>query len=177
MPLARWLAPLHVEDLVHMSGGFTAGPPPRPMRLDGAPPVQPLICYEALYPGFTRAGAILSGRRAAWIVNVSDDAWFGGTYGPAQHLNLASYRAIEEGLPMVRATPTGISAVIDAYGRAPPAMRLGQGQVGVIDARLPAALPPTLFDRFGEACFALMMLVSAAAAAFTIHRRSSQSKR
>jgi apolipoprotein N-acyltransferase len=176
LPLARWLAPLHVQDLVHVGAGFSAGPRPRAMLLDGVPAVQPLICYEALYPGFTREGERLSGRRAAWIVNVSDDAWFGGTYGPVQHLNLASYRAIEEGLPIVRATPTGVSAVIDAYGRVQPGMRLGQGEAGVIDASLPAALPPTPFDRFGEAAFAVMMLVSAVAAC-AVYRRLGASKK
>ncbi|HEX4198677.1 MAG TPA: apolipoprotein N-acyltransferase [Caulobacteraceae bacterium] len=177
LPLARWLAPLHVQELVHVGDGFSAGPPPRPMALDGAPPVQPLICYEALYPGFTRKGAIRAGRRPAWIVNVSDDAWFGGTYGPVQHLNLASYRAIEEGLPIVRATPTGVSAVIDAYGRVAPGLRLGQGQAGVIDATLPPALAPTLFDRLGETILALMMLVSAAAAGLTLFQRPRGAKR
>jgi apolipoprotein N-acyltransferase len=171
LPLARWLAPLHVQELVHIGDGFSHGPPPRPMALPGAPLVQPLICYEALYPGFTRNGEMISGRRAVWIVNVSDDAWFGGTYGPVQHLNLASYRAIEEGLPIVRATPTGVSAVIDAYGRVEPGMRLGQGQAGVIDARLPAALAPTLFDRLGETIFALMMLLSVAASGLVLFQR------
>jgi apolipoprotein N-acyltransferase len=139
--------------------------------------VQPLICYEALYPGFTRNGEIISGHRAAWIVNVSDDAWFGGTYGPVQHLNLASYRAIEEGLPIVRATPTGVSAVIDAFGRVEPGMRLGQGQAGVIDASLPAALAPTLFDRLGETIFALMLLLSAAASGLVLFQRSRSVER
>jgi apolipoprotein N-acyltransferase len=170
LPLARWLAPLHVQELVHVGDGFSHGPPPQPMALGAGPLVQPLICYEALYPGFTRKGAILSHRRASWIVNVSDDAWFGGTYGPVQHLNLASYRAIEEGLPIVRATPTGVSAVIDAYGRVAPGMRLSQGQAGVIDAILPPALAPTLFDRLGETIFALMMLLSAATAGLVLFR-------
>jgi apolipoprotein N-acyltransferase len=164
LPLARYLAPLHVEELVHIGDGFSHGPRPRAIDLEGAPAVQPLICYEALYPGFTRAGAIASGVRPAWIVNVSDDAWFGGTYGPLQHLNLASYRAIEEGLPIVRATPTGVSAVVDAFGRSPPRLRQPQGRAGVIDAPLPPALPPTLFDRWGEGPFALMLLASLLAA-------------
>ncbi|HLK24619.1 MAG TPA: apolipoprotein N-acyltransferase [Caulobacteraceae bacterium] len=166
MPLARYVRPLHIEEIVHVGDGFSHGPPPRAIELDGAPPVQPLICYEALYPGFTRSGAIASGVRPAWIVNVSDDAWFGGTYGPIQHLNLASYRAIEEGLPMVRATPTGVSAVVDAYGRSPARLRLPQGRAGVIDALLPPALPPTAFDRWGEGPFVLMLLGSLIAAVF-----------
>jgi len=164
LPLARYLAPLHVEQLVHIGDGFSHGPRPRAVDLEGAPPVQPLICYEALYPGFTRAGVIASGVRPAWIVNVSDDAWFGGTYGPLQHLNLASYRAIEEGLPIIRATPTGVSAVVDALGRSPRRLRLAQGKAGVIDAPLPSALPPTLFDRWGEGPFALMLFASLVAA-------------
>ncbi len=166
IPLARYLAPFHLEEMVHVGAGFSHGPPPRAIDLDSAPPAQPLICYEALYPGFTRQGAIDSGVRPGWIVNISDDAWFGGTYGPVQHLNLASYRAIEEGLPIVRATPTGVSAVVDAYGRSSAALRLGQGRAGVIDAPLPPALPPTTFDRWGGGPFALMLLASLAAAGF-----------
>jgi len=170
MPLARYLRPLHIEELVHIGDGFSHGPRPRAIDLDSAPPVQPLICYEALYPGFTREGTIASGVRPAWIVNVSDDAWFGGTYGPVQHLNLASYRAIEEGLPIIRATPTGVSAVVDAYGRSPPPLRLAQGRAGVIDAPLPPALGPTAFDRWGETPFALMLLVSLVAGVSTSER-------
>jgi len=124
------------------------------------PRVQPLICYESLFPGLTREGARASGR-ADWIVNVSNDAWFGQTSGPWQHLNLASYRAIEEGLPIVRATPTGVSAVIDAYGR--PTQTLPMGAFGVIDAPLPPPLPQTPFGRWGESGFWLMTALSAAA--------------
>jgi apolipoprotein N-acyltransferase len=127
--------------------------------------VQPLICYEALFPGLTRQASRRAGRRPAWILNVSNDSWFGKTSGPLQHLNIASYRAIEEGLPIVRATPTGVSAVIDAYGRPEPRARLGLGDFGVIDAALPRALPPTPFSRGGDAAFGALLLASAAAAA------------
>jgi apolipoprotein N-acyltransferase len=106
-----------------------------------------------------RQGAV----RPAWILNVSNDAWFGRTSGPLQHLNIASYRAIEEGLPMVRATPTGVSAVIDAYGRVQPAARLGLGDFGIIDAPLPPALAPTPYVRWDDGVFALMLLVSVGA--------------
>ena len=122
--------------------------------------MQPLICYEALYPGFTREGASAAGFRPDWIVNISNDAWFGATSGPWQHLNIASYRAIEEGLPMVRATPTGVSAVIDAFGR--PLASLPEGALGVIDRPLPPALGPTPFSRFGDAPFAVMVAASLA---------------
>jgi apolipoprotein N-acyltransferase len=130
------------------------------VQFDGLPLVQPLICYESLFPGFTRQGAVLSGRRAAWILNVSNDAWFGKTSGPWQHLNIASYRAIEEGLPMVRSTPTGISAVIDGYGRRSSTQSLVQGAEGVIDATLPDPLPPTLYSRLGDGPFAAMLLIA-----------------
>ena len=166
MPLDSLASKLGFKQLVHVGQGFTAGPPPRPIFPPGIPPVQPLICYESLYPGFTRDGAIAAHRRAAWIANVSDDAWFGVTSGPWQHLNLASYRAIEEGLPIVRATPTGVSAIIDAYGRVVPGKLLGQGTYGVIDATLPPALAGTLFTRLGEAPFYLMLLISLAGVRF-----------
>jgi apolipoprotein N-acyltransferase len=160
LPLDNVLTPLGFKDLTHIGDGFTAGQRPTPMTTDGVPKVQPLICYESLYPGFVREGAVRAGR-PAWIANVSNDAWFGPTSGPLQHLNLASYRAIEEGLPIVRATPTGVSAVIDAYGRIRPGARLGPGVEGIIDAPLPPALKPTSFARFGDLGFWLMMAVSA----------------
>jgi apolipoprotein N-acyltransferase len=162
MPMEKLATAVGFKKLVHVADdGFTPGPLPRPMAMPGLPAVQPLICYESLFPGFVREGAQLGGGRAAWIVNVSNDAWFGQTSGPWQHLNLASYRAIEEGLPIVRSTPTGVSAVIDAYGRPLQTMKLGA--YGVIDAPLPPALPQTPFGRFGESAFWLMIGLSIAA--------------
>jgi apolipoprotein N-acyltransferase len=160
LPFDRYLAPLGVKQLIHVGAGFTPGPRPRPIAPAGVPSLQPLICYESLFPGFTRDGARAAGHRPAWIVNISDDAWFGVTSGPWQHLNLASYRAIEEGLPMVRGTPTGVSAIIDVYGRVLPGKQLGQGAYGFIDALLPAALAPTIFDRCGEVTLSIMLLTS-----------------
>ena len=162
LPFDRELAPLGVKQLVHLGEGFTPGPPPRPIFPPGLPAAQPLICYESLFPGFTADAARRAGRRPGWIVNVSDDAWFGVTSGPWQHLNVASYRAIEEGLPMVRATPTGISAVIDAYGRTLPGKRLGQRAYGAIDSPLPPALPGTPFEVCGDEIFVAMVLISLA---------------
>ena len=158
MPLDSLAAQVGFKQLVHVGDGFIPGPRPRPISPAGVPPLQPLICYESLFPGFTREGGAASGVRAAWIVNVSNDAWFGTTSGPWQHLNIASYRTIEEGLPMVRSTPTGVSAVVDAFGRIRPGEALGQSTYGVIDARLPPALAPTLFNRIGD--LPLLILVS-----------------
>jgi len=166
MPLDGLAGRLGLKQMVHVGDGFSPGPRPRPMRLAGLPIFQPLICYEALYPGFTRAGTQASGLRPAWIVNISNDAWFGVGSGPLQHFNMASYRAIEEGLPMARATPTGISAIIDAMGRAQPGKRLGIGAFGVIDGLLPGALPPTLYDRLGDDLFFLALILSLAGCAW-----------
>jgi apolipoprotein N-acyltransferase len=160
MPLGDLATKVGFRSLVHMPDDFSAGPPPRPIAPPGVPSLQPLICYEALFPGFTREAIQRSGVRPQWILNISNDAWFGATSGPLQHLNIASYRAIEEGLPIVRATPTGVSAVIDAYGRVLPGARLGLGGFGVVDARLPAALPPTPFSRHGEMWFGALLLLS-----------------
>ncbi|WP_395650951.1 apolipoprotein N-acyltransferase [Brevundimonas sp.] len=153
LPLGGLMNALGVRSLVHMPADFSAGAKPAPIALPNAPTVQPLICYESLYPGFTPGGA----GRPRWIVNVSNDAWFGRTSGPFQHLNLASYRAIETGLPVVRATPTGVSAMIDPWGRVEQDQRLEPGESGVIDARLPEPAMPTLYGRFGDLVFWLMI--------------------
>ncbi|MCG8434527.1 MAG: apolipoprotein N-acyltransferase, partial [Gammaproteobacteria bacterium] len=87
--------------------------------------------------------------------NVTNDAWFGDTPGPRQHLEQARVRAIELGLPVIRAANTGISAVVDPYGRI--LNRLDLNQAGVIDAPLPAALPSTIYAKFGD--FALLLLM------------------
>ncbi|MGZ5986215.1 MAG: apolipoprotein N-acyltransferase [Caulobacteraceae bacterium] len=165
LPADKLLSAIGFKKMVHVAeDGFTPGPRPRPMLVAGLGLIQPLICYESLFPGFVREGGQLVGGRAAWIVNVSNDAWFGQTSGPWQHLNLASYRAIEEGMPIVRATPTGVSAVIDADGR--PLQTLGLGKYGVIDMPLPGPRPhPTVFARFGETAFWIMMAVSVVALA------------
>lgn len=159
LPLDKLMSALGVKTLVHVGDGFSPGPSPQPLQPEGLPAFQPLICYEALYPGFTRAGANASGIRPAFIVNVSNDAWFGATSGPLQHLNLASYRAIEEGLPMIRATPTGVSTVIDATGRQ-TGQSLRHGETGVIDASMPGKRYDTPYRRFGDLPFLLLLLIS-----------------
>ena len=140
-----------LKRLVHVGDGFTPGPRSVVQRPSGLPPFAPMICYESLFPGAIEA----HGERASWIVNVSNDAWFGRTSGPWQHLNLASYRAIEMGLPMVRSTPTGVSALIDAFGR--PVSQLGQGVEGVIDVDLPAPAPATVYNLIGDWLFGVVI--------------------
>ncbi len=159
LPLDSLMGALGIKTLVHVGDGFSAGPPPRPLKLPDGHAYQPLICYEGLYPGFTRAGAKASGVWPSFIVNLSNDAWFGATSGPLQHLNLSSYRAIEEGIPIIRSTPTGVSAVIDATGRI-HGRSLRHGETGVIDERLPSGRFDTLYRRAGDLPFLVMLLIS-----------------
>ena len=160
LPFGRLATRWGIRSLVHMPEDFTAGPEPRPLSPLGVPPVQPLICYEAVFPQVTADAAKRAGLRPAWILNVSNDAWFGATSGPWQHLNIAGYRAIEAGLPIARATPTGVTAMLDAYGRVVGGRSLGLGREGVVDALLPAALPPTPYARSNEIFLATMLLTS-----------------
>jgi len=159
LPADALMTKLGVKSMAHLGDGFATGPAPRPLRIAPTLLVQPLICYESLFP---RLAEPAPGVRA--IVNVSNDAWFGVTSGPLQHLNLASYRAIETGLPLIRATPTGVSALIDAQGRILPEARLGLGESGVIDGNVPNVGLPTLFSRLGHWPFGVLLLVSFAAA-------------
>ncbi|WP_156367702.1 apolipoprotein N-acyltransferase [Brevundimonas sp. Leaf363] len=155
LPLGGMMTALGIRSLVHMEGDFSPGPRPAPIALPNAPPVQPLICYESLFPGFTPGGAA----RPRWIVNISNDAWFGGGSGPLQHLNLASYRAIETGLPIIRSTPTGVSAFIDPWGRVIADHRLDPGESGVIGGWLPQPTGETVYGRIGDLIFWLGLVV------------------
>lgn len=114
--------------------------------------VLPLICYEAVFPQDLRAAPM----RADWIMQITNDAWFGKLTGPWQHLAQARLRAIEQGLPLLRAANTGISAVIDARGRV--VAELPMGVADYIDAALPPPLPPTFYARFGDLPVLLLLL-------------------
>jgi apolipoprotein N-acyltransferase len=116
----------------------------RTITLDGAPPFSPLVCYEVVFPWL----AARKDQRPAWLLNVTNDAWYGDSPGPYQHFDMTRMRAIEQGLPLVRAANTGISALIDPYGRI--LGRLPLNERGVIDRALPKPLPPTLYARYGE---------------------------
>ncbi len=123
---------------------FAPGPGPRTIAIPGIPPFGAMICYEIIFGGRVTE----DGRRPAWIVNISNDAWFGPS-GPPQHLAQARLRAIEEGLPLARATPTGISAVIGPSGRI--VARQAAGTSGFIRTTLPPPLPATPYAQYGDA--------------------------
>lgn len=151
LPFHRWLSRIGLHKLAKLQGSFDTGPGPVTLTLPGAPSASPLICYEIIFPG----QVVSPSARPGWIVNVTNDAWFGTSSGPYQHLSQVRLRAVEQGLPVARAANTGISAVVDAYGRIVASKALNTG--GVIDAPLPAALDPTPYSRFGDWILALML--------------------
>jgi apolipoprotein N-acyltransferase len=154
LPFQDLMEKLGFVQLTKVQGGFIPGTRRRPMEIPAAPRVLPLICYEAIFPGNVAA----RDDRPGWIVNLTNDGWFGISTGPYQHLQQARLRAIEEGLPLVRAANTGISAVIDPSGRI--VARLGLGIEGVLDASLPAALPPTIYARIGDIPAATILIAT-----------------
>lgn len=145
IPLGDALAHVGITAFAAQAGGgYTAGPGMAVLGLPGLPAFQPLICYEAIFPRHLREAPM----RPDWLLQITNDAWFGVISGPYQHLEQARLRAIEAGLPLVRVANTGVSAVVDARGQV--VARLGLGQLGRIDARLPGALPPTPWMRWGD---------------------------
>jgi len=152
LPFQRFLESLGLEQLTRQRGGFTAGAKLRTLNIPGLPPAAPLICYEAIFPG----AVMPEGPRPAWMLNVSNDAWFGKTPGPYQHLAQARLRAVEEGLPLVRATNNGISAIVDSAGRILKTIPLGDD--GVLDSALPMPIEPTFYARYRDAPALLLAL-------------------
>lgn len=134
-------------------GGYSAGPGPQLMDLGALGKALPLICYEAVFPHDMRG----TDMRPDLLLQITNDAWFGDYSGPYQHLQQARMRAIEQGLPMVRAANTGVSAVIDANGRI--TAQLGLNKEGYLDAALPVANPQPLYAKSGDLPLALMLLI------------------
>lgn len=136
LPLEGWLRALGLQEVVEMPGGFSAATSRHSLKIDDHLAFLPLICYEAIFP----AGLGYNGPRATAILNVTNDAWYGDTPGPYQHFRQAQLRAVEQGVPLVRAANNGLSAVIDPYGRITDGLALDA--VGVIDASLPSPIDP-----------------------------------
>lgn len=168
LPLQSTLEAIGLEQLTRLRGGFAVGPKPRPLlEIPGLPKLGPLICYEAIFP----RAIVQTAERPAALINVTNDGWFGNTTGPRQHLQQARVRAVEEGLPILRAANNGISAIIDAKGRL--VASLGLDVKGTIDATLPPAIPPPLYARFGDWIFAIMLLATAALLGLLLRRTSA----
>jgi len=165
LPFQDWMEKIGFEQLTRVQGGFIPGTRRRSMEIPNAPRMLPLICYEAIFPG----DVVEHGDRPGWIANLTNDGWFGISTGPYQHLQQARLRAIEQGLPLVRAANTGISAVIDPLGRV--IARLGLGIEGVLDSTLPTAIPPTVYARAGDIPVLIML---ATAWLFVIRRRTAK---
>ncbi|HEX4768903.1 MAG TPA: apolipoprotein N-acyltransferase [Lichenihabitans sp.] len=157
VPFEWILGRLGVEHFVDIPGGFTAGTHHRLLNAPGLPPIIPAICYEAIFPDEITAGIRRSSPQGL-ILNLTNDGWFGNTSGPYQHFAQARLRAIEEGLPLIRAANTGISAIVDPYGRILASLPVGVANV--LDGPLPDALKRTPFGRFHElAAFVISALL------------------
>ncbi len=150
MPLSRWIP---LQGIAAGDDSFGSGPGLVTLPLPGFPSVSPLICYEVIFPH-----EVANERhRPQWLLDITNDAWFGLTAGPHQHFAMMRARAIEEGLPLVNVANDGVSGVIDPYGRV--LHELGLGAVGVIDSELPQAIAPTLYTRTGDLLFFTMLTI------------------
>lgn len=144
LPLAPLLERIGLAQLAGSLGGFSPGSGLRTLSVPDAPAFGPLICYEVIFPGdVTEAGV-----RPFWLVNVTDDSWFGSGAGPRQHFDSARMRAIEEGLPLVRVANKGFSAIVDPFGRI--VAKSGLDDVGVLDGDLPQFKSRAFYGRFGD---------------------------
>jgi len=141
VPLREFLP---VNKLTSGRHDFSPGSGIKTLELNGLPPVSILICYEVIF-----SSRVVANNRPSWLLNITNDGWFGISSGPYQHFAAARLRSVEEGLPMVRVANTGISGVIDGYGRI--IHMLGLGKNGIIDSKLPTALEvSTPYSRLGD---------------------------
>jgi apolipoprotein N-acyltransferase len=151
LPFEKILERIGLQELTEQRGGFLAGDRHRLIAVPGAPEALPLICYEVVFAAEVRP----RDKRPGWIVNVTNDGWFGISTGPYQHLQQARVTAIELGLPLVRAANTGISGVVDPVGRIINSLPLGSE--GVLDSGLPRAIGATVYARLGDAPAGIMI--------------------
>jgi len=144
LPFQDFLESLGIMQLTGVRGGFSAGAGARLLSIGGVPAARALICYEIIFPD----EIVEKGARPGWLINLTNDAWFGSSAGPYQHFHQARVRAVEQGLPLARAANTGISAIIDPYGRI--LGEIGLGERGAVDAELPKIGRETLFVQLGR---------------------------
>jgi apolipoprotein N-acyltransferase len=146
---------LPIDKITPGMADLSAGPGPRTIALPGLPRFAPLVCYEAIFPG----AIIDKSDRPNWILNVTNDAWYGRSSGPYQHFAIARTRAVEEGLPLIRVANNGISAVVDPMGRV--LARTHLDAIGYVDSALPAALPPTPYRQAGNWMLLGLLVIAA----------------
>jgi len=151
LPFQHLLERIGLRQLTRLQGGFLAGDRRRLLAPPGVPKMLPLICYEIIFPH----AVLPAGERPGWMLNLTNDAWFGESAGPYQHFQQARVRAIEEGLPLVRAANTGISAVVDPVGRIIHSLALGSE--GVLDSALPQPIAQTVYSRWGDLPLAVLI--------------------
>jgi len=162
LPFQAALEAIGLQSLTRQRGGFAAGKTPKQLlNVPGLPPVSPLICYEAIFPGEVAPG----GERPGAILIITNDGWFGNTSGPQQHFHQARLRAVEQGVSLVRAANNGVSAVVDPEGRTISSVLL-LNQRGTIDSALPAPRKQTLYALLGETIFLFNALIYLAIVAF-----------
>lgn len=150
--------------IVDQVAGFSPGSGDGLLEIDGLGLARVLICYEGIFPEDMQHGAA----RPDILLIITNDAWFGTGAGPRQHLVQAQARAIEQGLPVVRAANTGMSAVIDARGHI--VAQLSLNEAGYLDAAVPAALPPTLYARMGDWPLVVLLVLCFTVAALRQNR-------
>jgi apolipoprotein N-acyltransferase len=153
LPL-RSIIPASISKITSGEMDYSRGTGPATITVDHIPPFSPLICFEGIFS----AQVVASGEpRPEWLLNITNDAWFGNSSGPYQHLQLARMRSVEEGLPLVRVANTGISAVFDAFGH--EVARKPLQEKGVLDVSLPPALQKaTIFAKYGQLIFLVLMV-------------------
>ncbi len=171
LPFRSLLKPLGLDAVAAGAVDFSFGRDATPIAIPGLPFARVLICYEAVFPDESMPQRDGSAPAAGMLLNLTNDGWFGRSSGPYQHLVAAKFRAVEQGLPLVRAANNGISAIVDPYGRI--TARLGLDDIGVVDGGLPAAIAQRpLYARIGDAPLLAFAMLSLLAAFVALLRRA-----
>ena len=168
LPFQETMEWLGFQQLTRQRGGFAAAQERSLLAIPGLPAAVPLICYEAIFPDEVMPEGLADGQRPGFLLNMSNDAWFGLTPGPYQHFEQARLRAIEQGLPLVRVTNNGISAIVDPLGRTRGLLPLGAR--GILDGTLPLTLKSTIYATYGN-LIPLILVVLGLLLAIALRRR------
>lgn len=153
VPFRSWIS---LPSVAQSFTDFSPGPGRETIAIPGLGVASPLICYEVIFPG--EVVGDVAGMRANVLLNLTNDAWYGRSSGPYQHLAIAKMRAVEEGIPLIRAANTGVSGIYDGYGQT--VVQLGLDTTGVIDAYMPRpVLSRTFYSRFGDMFYVVIIFI------------------